>query len=441
MSLPSQTARTSPAGRSFVYRRRRSRRNLGPLAILVGAAVVVVVVGGGLLLFNPWKGDADPSPNQQAALVDPLIEEGRVDDGPLVIRQGGASERFPREDRGASEGAGRDREIPATAQIPDEDVAIPDLAPPPLEEDRGMLDEALAGSETPAERISAPVTRIERPTDARTDSGGATPRRADAASPVSAHLEAADALLARNDPLAARQALWDAMRMPGLTEGQLSTLRARLTALNDDLVFGPVHRRGDPLTRVYEVRPGDALSRIARREDLGTHWKLIQRVNGLASPERIRVGQSLKLVPGTFHAVVDKSDFRLDLYHGRTEDPGAWVFIRSFDVGLGEGDSTPIGQFIVREDGKLENPGWVNPRNPAEKYARDDAGNPIGEFWIGLDGLGDSAAYAGYGIHGTIDPGSIGRERSMGCVRLRDDDIALVYELLSEGKSLVRIKR
>ena len=78
-------------------------------------------------------------------------------------------------------------------------------------------------------------------------------------------------------------------------------------------------------------------------------------------------------------------------------------------MGLGEGDSTPIGQFIVRADGKLENPGWVNPRNPAEKYGPNDAANPIGDFWVGLDGLGDAAAYAGYGLHGTIDPDSIGR--------------------------------
>ncbi|MBZ0171525.1 MAG: L,D-transpeptidase, partial [Phycisphaerales bacterium] len=62
-------------------------------------------------------------------------------------------------------------------------------------------------------------------------------------------------------------------------------------------------------------------------------------------------------------------------------------------------------------------------------------------FWIGLDGLGDAVAYAGYGLHGTIEPDSIGRQRSMGCVRLRPDDIALIYECLSEGESLVQIRR
>jgi lipoprotein-anchoring transpeptidase ErfK/SrfK len=66
--------------------------------------------------------------------------------------------------------------------------------------------------------------------------------------------------------------------------------------------------------------------------------------------------------------------------------------------------------------------------------------NPIGERWIGLEGVGDAAGYAGYGLHGTIEPSSIGREMSMGCVRMRDADIELVYELLGEQVSVVRIE-
>ena len=45
----------------------------------------------------------------------------------------------------------------------------------------------------------------------------------------------------------------------------------------------------------------------------------------------------------------------------------------------------------------------------------------------------------GYGIHGTIDPDSIGQMKSMGCVRLRHDDVALVYELLTDQASRVTI--
>ena len=445
MSLPSQTARTSSTGRSVVYRRRRSRRR-GPLAVGGGGALVVVLLIVGYFVIDPFGAEADEPADGSDGVTDPLVSGPSGPTGPsgaLVIDQGSrgsssegsSGERFRRR-----EAAPR---LSATAVIPNEDVAIPELVPPPLDESRGMLDEALAGETSRDTReLESGSVRVVSPTAANRPSGAtASGDGPPSGGSVSAHLRAADELIARNDPLAARQALWDAMRMPGLDDAAFSVLRTRLTTLNEDLLFGPVRRAGDPLSKAYTVRAGDALSRIARRESLGTHWRLIQRVNGLSAPEKIRVGQTLKIVPGTFHAVVDKSEFRLDLYHGEPERPEDWVFIRSFDVGLGEGDSTPIGQFIVRADGKLENPGWVNPRNPAEKFGRDDPDNPIGDFWVGLDGLGDAAAYAGYGLHGTIDPDSIGRERSMGCVRMRSDDIALVYELMTEGRSLVRIKR
>ena len=46
----------------------------------------------------------------------------------------------------------------------------------------------------------------------------------------------------------------------------------------------------------------------------------------------------------------------------------------------------------------------------------------------------------GYGIHGTIDPASIGQQKSMGCVRMNDTEVELAYETLVEGISRVRIQ-
>jgi lipoprotein-anchoring transpeptidase ErfK/SrfK len=69
-----------------------------------------------------------------------------------------------------------------------------------------------------------------------------------------------------------------------------------------------------------------------------------------------------------------------------------------------------------------------------------DPKNPIGKYWLALEGADDrTRGLSGYGIHGTIEPDSIGKQASMGCVRLRDDDIALVYQLLVEGESLVTV--
>ncbi len=418
MSLPSQTARSSPAGRTFSYRKRR--RRVSPLVLLGGAGAAVVLIVLGVFMFGPGKGFESAPADEDA--VDALLSEplpspssdnqpGGADGGPLVITQG-AGDKTTRSEPADHEPAALRR-------------------PPPPPHERGMLDEALAdgsdGVPAPAASPGVPPSGV--------DNGQGAPARA-----IRMYLDAADGLIAQNDPLAARQALWDAMRVPGLDELELSVLRGRLGSMNEDLVFGPTYIAGDPLSELYTVKPGDALSRIARAQKLHTHWRLIQRVNRLSSPQRIRVGQKLKLVRGPFHAVVDKSDFRLDLFRGETEKPETWVYIRSFEVGLGEGNSTPIGHFLVRRNSKLENPAWVNPRNPSEKYSSDDPDNPIGEFWIGLEGLGDAAAYAGYGLHGTIDPESIGESRSMGCVRLLPDDIALLYECLVEGESLVQIR-
>ena len=66
---------------------------------------------------------------------------------------------------------------------------------------------------------------------------------------------------------------------------------------------------------------------------------------------------------------------------------------------------------------------------------RDDPNNPIGERWIGLDdGNGKPTSY---GIHGTIDPSSIGKAHSRGCIRLRNEDVEEVYDFLGVGSEVV----
>ena len=76
---------------------------------------------------------------------------------------------------------------------------------------------------------------------------------------------------------------------------------------------------------------------------------------------------------------------------------------------------------------KLVNPTYYGPDGLV--IDGDDPSNPLGEHWIDL---GDS-----YGIHGTIDPESIGQARSRGCIRMKNEDVAEVFSLLSEGSEIV----
>ena len=69
----------------------------------------------------------------------------------------------------------------------------------------------------------------------------------------------------------------------------------------------------------------------------------------------------------------------------------------------------------------------VNPTyyGPEGVIKADDPANPLGERWIDI---GDS-----YGIHGTHEPDSIGQDKSRGCVRMLNEDVAEVYDFLIVG--------
>ena len=424
MPLPSQSSRVGMSGSvggprgGSVYRggrRRRASRVPMPIKAAGGVAVLALVVWGvwavlpGSSEANDGAAGDGAGDGASGAVVDPIVNAGAT-----------PSPRSPIDD-GARTNASA---IPAD---PGPMIAEGTPRDTGRSDGSGLLGGALRGGNSESTRANAGAPSR---TPSRAGLVGDTVRTA---------IETARAFNAANDPVSARSELNAALQRVGRDGAGAGALRAELMELNQDLVFGPRVVRDDAMASMYVVQPGDALSRIASRETNGTHWKLIQRVNRLGSPNTIRVGQSLKLIQGPFHAVVDKSDYRLDMYHGEADAPELWTYITSFPVGLGEEDSTPAGRFVVRSAGKLENPAWVNPRNPRERYTGDDPENPIGEFWVGIDGLGDDAVHTGLGLHGTIEPESIGTQASMGCVRLGADDVALVYELLSEGESLVTI--
>jgi lipoprotein-anchoring transpeptidase ErfK/SrfK len=59
---------------------------------------------------------------------------------------------------------------------------------------------------------------------------------------------------------------------------------------------------------------------------------------------------------------------------------------------------------------------------------------------MALEGMDEKTkGVVGYGIHATNDPDSIGQQQSMGCIRMRDDDVDEVFYTLFEGASTVQI--
>ncbi|WP_428386847.1 L,D-transpeptidase family protein [Mucisphaera sp.] len=243
-------------------------------------------------------------------------------------------------------------------------------------------------------------------------------------------------LMEANNLLEARRVLSRALYTEEVPAKPIAdVLRGQLADINAELVFTDRVTPGDDLAERYRIQPGDFLSRIGPRYDIP--YQLIERINGIEA-NRIRAGQYLKVLRGPLHVRVVRSQYVMDVF-GR--DPqGEPVHVISFPVGLGENDSTPDGMWLVEPGRKVINPDWRNPRT-GEYYSRDDPANPIGNYWIALEGMdAQTAGQRGYGIHGTIEPDSIGSQASMGCVRLRDEDIELLYFMLASGDSTVEIR-
>jgi hypothetical protein len=111
-----------------------------------------------------------------------------------------------------------------------------------------------------------------------------------------------------------------------------------------------------------------------------------------------------------------------------------WVYsgekiVRYFPVGVGRpGFMTPLGQFKVIR--KILDPGWENPyKAKGAVRITPGANNPLGTRWIGFH----QNSSGEYGMHGTDNPGSVGKFSSHGCVRLKIPDAEALFELVEIG--------
>jgi len=193
-------------------------------------------------------------------------------------------------------------------------------------------------------------------------------------------------------------------------------IKNKLDELNAELVFS---QEPSPDAFIYVVRPGDTLIGIASKYN--TNYEFIVRINNKHRTS-IKVGERLKILKGNVTVLVDKSDYTLTLLlDGR--------FIKQYPVGIGKSDKTPVGKFIV--DNKLINPVWYSPDGI---YQFGDPNNILGTRWIGFE---DKNGLYGYGIHGTTDPDSIGKEMSNGCIRLRNEDVEDLFDYVKPKLTVV----
>ena len=120
--------------------------------------------------------------------------------------------------------------------------------------------------------------------------------------------------------------------------------------------------------------------------------------------------------------------------------------LRRFPVAVGRpGWETPVGQFEVIE--RVINPVWKHPATGQLVPAGPE--NPLGSRWIGFHrdcngrrGFNGRSALTvkgctTMGFHGTPNRRSVGQAVSHGCVRLYDEQVRELFELVSMGTPVI----
>jgi L,D-transpeptidase ErfK/SrfK len=96
--------------------------------------------------------------------------------------------------------------------------------------------------------------------------------------------------------------------------------------------------------------------------------------------------------------------------------------VKVYRVAIGKPSTpTPLGEFSVFE--KEVDPWWFPPRT-GEAVPSGPA-NPLGYRWMGFSPL--------YGIHGTNAPWAIGQAVSNGCVRMFEEDVEELFDVVPYG--------
>ena len=108
--------------------------------------------------------------------------------------------------------------------------------------------------------------------------------------------------------------------------------------------------------------------------------------------------------------------------------------LMSYPVAVGKkGWETPTGNFKVTQ--MIKDPVWQNPWNG--KIVPSGPKGPIGERWIGFWSDGKNTI----GFHGTPTLKSLGTAASHGCVRMRNEDVKVLFEVVQPGTPVVVVPK
>lgn len=184
---------------------------------------------------------------------------------------------------------------------------------------------------------------------------------------------------------------------------------SRFLRVTDPLIEGPDVRElqqqlaqkgyySGPVNSKYDQATANAVRQFQQAAGI--------RVDGVVGPDTwiaLGSGTGAGVDNRQYRIVVDTEKFTLTL----STEGGIQAL---YHVAVGKPNTpTPIGNWKIIE--KQMNPG-----------------GPFGARWMRL-----SVPWGGYGIHGTDNPASIGTAASHGCVRLRNEDVIKLYDIVPIG--------
>jgi lipoprotein-anchoring transpeptidase ErfK/SrfK len=296
-------------------------------------------------------------------------------------------------------------------------------APPPredspFEEEASPVSEPVAAA--PAATAAVVPARAPSTAPAAVRTPSAPPPAAVAASMAEgARLEALHPQ--QPDALAQAHAVYQKLLSSSLDAATRAEVEKRLGRIGVELVTTPVPWPGVKID--YVVQKGDSIDRIARK--FGTTKELIGRSNQITTPDRIKVGDRMRILNKKFSIEVSKTrNEQLILLDG--------AFFKRYQVGTGKFGKTPVGTFAVSD--RIKEPVWWKPDGKEVPFGHPE--NILGTRWMAIKAKGDTPDARGYGIHGTWADDSIGKAESAGCIRMHNKDVEELFELIPLGTSV-----
>jgi len=185
--------------------------------------------------------------------------------------------------------------------------------------------------------------------------------------------------------------------------------------LNIALLFSPqlTEPPDGPKSEIYTVKASDTIEGIAKKYN--TTVDLIMLSNGIKNPRTIQIADRYKVINDEFSIIVSRSKNTLTLLAGS-------IVMKEYAVGTGAYDKTPLGDYKIRN--KIPEPPWKG-------IPYGDPKNVLGTRWMGLINEGDTVQ--GYGIHGTWEPETIGKNVSQGCIRMLNEEVEELFKIMSVG--------